>query len=93
VKPGGIYIVEDWAWNHWSGYQAPDHGWGDKVSPSELAFELAEATGSLRAGIEHVEVYPGFLAIERSNTKLDGSFSLDAAITRRASPVYDWFKR
>ena len=93
VRPGGIYIIEDWAWNHWPSHQPADHVWKEKVSPSELAFELQEAIGSFRAGISHMETYPGFLAIHRNKAALGTDYSLDHAVTRRHSPPYSWFNR
>lgn len=40
LKPGGLYVIEDWAWSHQEPYQAPRHPWHDKPALTNLIMEL-----------------------------------------------------
>ncbi|WP_157970940.1 class I SAM-dependent methyltransferase [Pseudogemmobacter bohemicus] len=46
LRPGGLYILEDWAWAHHPNYQSPDHAWHKHTSFSQLLFELTALMGS-----------------------------------------------
>ena len=32
LAPGGFYIIEDWAWEHWPEFQDPGHAWAAEES-------------------------------------------------------------
>src|SRR4051794_30506997 len=32
VRPGGLYVIEDWAWAHWERFQDPHHGWARETA-------------------------------------------------------------
>jgi methyltransferase family protein len=64
VRPGGLYIIEDWAWNHWRDFRRPQN-WSPDEHLSRLAFELVEATATNRGLVARVSIEPGFIAIER----------------------------
>ncbi len=94
LRPGGLYIIEDWAWSHWQEFQAPDHPWATKTPLTKLIFELIEATGTNRATsglevlIENVTTYQGFTVVERGGYKVTepAKFKLEHFISRRAVP-------
>ena len=65
LPPGGLYIIEDWAWEHWKEFHSPIHPWARYHSLSRLVFELVEATGTSQDLITSVEVFEGFIVIER----------------------------
>ena len=65
LSVGGLYIIEDWAWEYWEEFQSPDHPWARLRSPTALVFELIEATGSAMNVVTSVEVFQGFVIIER----------------------------
>lgn len=63
LRPGGLYIIEDWAWAHW-----PDQ-WpvfsGEATPLTQIVFDLVEAVGTSRDWISRVTVFQGFTVIER----------------------------
>jgi cephalosporin hydroxylase len=65
LPPGGLYIIEDWAWEHWKEFHSPSHPWARHRSPTRLVFELIEATGTSQHLIASVEVFQGFIIVER----------------------------
>lgn len=40
LKPGGLYVIEDWAWSHQEPYQEAQHPWYDKPALTNLIVEL-----------------------------------------------------
>ncbi len=73
IEPGGLYIIEDWAWSHWPEFQARSHPWINRTPLTKLVFDLVEAAGSWQLSqthklIESITVFQGFAAVERSNS-------------------------
>jgi hypothetical protein len=91
LRPGGLYIIEDWAWAHWEEFQAPDHPWSKETPLTQLVFELVEAVGTGRARpgspplIANVNVFQGLAVVERGGLDQPEppKFVLDDYISRR----------
>ncbi|MDR6587383.1 class I SAM-dependent methyltransferase [Agrobacterium tumefaciens] len=68
LRPGGLYIIEDWSWSFFDDYQAPDHPWSEHHSLANLSIDLMEemALGSM---IAEVIVSPHMIKIRRSGEK------------------------
>jgi len=84
LRPGGLYIVEDWAWGHWAEFQRSDHPWFGEIPLTRLIFELTAATGSCQVPwISNITLFQGFVVIEHgempSTTGCD--FKLQALIS------------
>ena len=92
LRPGGLYLIEDWAWGHWKEFQSPDHPWAAETELTRLITELVEATGSSSALIASLSVLQGFAVVERG--ELDarelGSFRLEDHISRRPQRTKGW---
>lgn len=89
VRPGGIYIIEDWAWGHWDEFFSPDNFWAYEIPPTKLINELVEFAGTDRKRniIKSLAVYEGFVVVERGEAEISSAnFSIDANIKRR--PTY-----
>lgn len=85
LRPGGLYVIEDWAWGHWADYQRPDHPWAKEIPLTQLVIELIECIGGPAAPIRRLTVSHGFVVAERawhSRGEL-GDFKLDNYISRR----------
>jgi hypothetical protein len=86
LRPGGLYVLEDWAWEHWPPYQTPGHPWTEQMGLTRLVQELVEATGSHHRGaVGTLTVYRIFIVVERGPAELpaDGGFRLEDFISRR----------
>ena len=84
LPPGGLYIIEDWAWEHWPEFQDPGHIWAGEQSLTALVCELVAATGSSRTLVRSVAVYEGFVVVERGDSTEDRhNFRLAGHIRRR----------
>ncbi|PSJ17747.1 class I SAM-dependent methyltransferase [Nitrosomonas supralitoralis] len=86
MAPGGLYIIEDWAWGHWRDFVAPRE-WAGKKPLTQLVTELTESVGSWTNIISDIAIYQGFIAVERGSRIIDNpsSFRLEEHIYRRPS--------
>jgi hypothetical protein len=88
LPAGGLYIIEDWAWEHWPEFQDPGHIWAGEESLTPLVFELVEAAGSSRTLIRRIAVHEGFVVIERGDSVEDPhDFRLGDHVRRRPWPA------
>lgn len=85
LVPGGLYIIEDWAWDHWSEFSSPDHPWASEEPLTRLVVELIEAAGTSTQLISSILVYQGFVVVERGPQHVDKAtyFNLEDHIIRR----------
>jgi hypothetical protein len=84
LPPGGLYIVEDWAWEHWPEFQDPGHVWAGEESLAAFVGDLAAAAGSSRTLFRSLAVYEGFLVVERGESdEIRDGFRLADHIRRR----------
>lgn len=83
LRPGGLYIIEDWAWNFRDPFQAPDAPWHEQNALANLVVDLMEdmVTGPL---IGSIEIHRPLIKVWRSTTKqVTAPFSKSA---RRGRP-------
>lgn len=67
LPPGGLYVIEDWAWEHWPEFQDPGHVWAGEESLAALVCDLVAAAGSSRTLFRSLAVYEGFVVVERGD--------------------------
>ena len=79
LRPGGLYIIEDWAWYHWPAYQGMFAG---QVPLTRLVTELIEAVGTGSDVIADVRVYQDFAAVRRGPAPIPTPFRLTERIFR-----------
>ena len=82
IRPGGFYIIEDWAWEHWPSCFV-DPARVNLVGLSDLVSEMVQAAGTSNSLINSVTVYEGFAAIERSKAAVPEEIVLKDFIVRR----------
>ena len=73
LRPGGLYIIEDWSWSFFEPYQAPDHPWAEHHSLANLAIDLMEEM-ALAKVIESFEVSPHMIKVRRSKKPAQAIF-------------------
>lgn len=66
LSPGGVYIIEDWAWAHDRRYQGQDHPWHKRVALTNLIFEITALLGS-SVLISEIAVHKPLVAITKSS--------------------------
>ena len=85
LRPGGIYLIEDWSWAHRAGAQDDDHFWRPYGDPTRLIFELVEAVATSGDIVASVHLDPDWVAIERGPRRIDDPlrFRVDDHVVRR----------
>jgi predicted O-methyltransferase YrrM len=74
LRPGGLYIVEDWGWAHWQGDKWQDRKKGynlDKPALSNLVFELIMLCASRPDILSYGVIEKGFAVFQRGTSELD----------------------
>jgi Methyltransferase domain len=64
LRPGGMYLVEDWAWETFPWFREPEHPWAAREGLVGFARDLVDATA--RSEIGRLVVSPRFVVIERT---------------------------
>jgi SAM-dependent methyltransferase len=81
LRPGGLYVIEDWAWEHWGEYNSPGNSLARKKDGlTRLIEELVVATGASETLIKSLTIYQGFIVIERGPAELsrENGFELNS---------------
>jgi hypothetical protein len=75
LRPGGFYMIEDWAWAYWEEFRPP-HPWSNEIPLARLVMELVEivggSSGDASAAIASVTIYQGFTVVERGRGPCEG---------------------
>jgi SAM-dependent methyltransferase len=95
LRPGGLYIIEDWAWAHWQEFQTPESPMANERALTDFIVELVEATGSSVALIGSLHVFQGFAVVERGELPLGNrdEFCIDHYISRRSPQKEPWIMK
>jgi cephalosporin hydroxylase len=56
LRPGGIYVIEDWGWGHWPNFSR----WQDSPALSNLIFELSMVCAAHPELIQRAILFPSF---------------------------------
>jgi len=65
LRPGGLYLIEDWTWGYKKEHQSPTHPFAGTKPLAELIHECVDVLGSTPSIITDVSVNVAFAAIER----------------------------
>lgn len=77
LMPGGLYIIEDWAWAHWPGYQNPGDTFYDEPALSNLIFEILALRGTHQDWFEDIVIKNVSMAVIQKGRADCGSEPLD----------------
>jgi hypothetical protein len=87
VKPGGLYVIEDWAWAHRPKSQEKGAAWSDRPALTNLVFELTVLTAVARV-IETVTIRDDLVCIKKGRGMLPASnLDLSGYLRSRTMPL------
>ena len=96
LRPGGLYIIEDWAWGHW-GNEFRLHASPERAALTRLVAELAGVVGSRQDVLASLDVRRHFVVLERGPGRFDGELDLGALHVWRRRGLRDsqaiWLSR
>ncbi len=79
LRPGAPYIVEDWAWAHWSNYQ-PHDSLAYQPSLSNLLFEISILAASAPDIVASVEVKSAMFIVRRGPAKISEGWRMSDSL-------------
>jgi hypothetical protein len=91
LRPGGLYIIEDWAWAHWEKFQVEQPKWLSRRPLSEFIVELLQLIATRPrhqkelSAVRNMFVYHGFVVVERGGLEIPppGTFKIQDHIYTR----------
>lgn len=85
LRPGGWYVIEDWAWALQAPFQDRDHPWGVNRALHPIVHRLLDLHGSRPDLVPSIRVFPDFVALERGPADVC-ELSVTDSIARRDRP-------
>ncbi len=89
VNPGGLYVIEDWAWSHWPGdeWQKPVGFFEGKTPLSVLVFEIIMTCAStLEGAVRSVVLTGNTIYVERGHRPLGDDFDVSRSYLSQGKP-------
>jgi predicted O-methyltransferase YrrM len=85
LRPGGVYIIEDWAWAHFPGPEWQEGGgpFGDRPALTNLIVELLMLAGRDSELISAIEVMRDTVTVRRGPAVVHGPLRLEAHYVNR----------
>lgn len=83
LRPGGIYLIEDWAWAHRPRSQGPDAQWANEPALSNLVMRLVILSASRFDLVPSILIRPGFVAVTNGRVEIGDDFDTDRLIVAR----------
>lgn len=69
LRPGGLYIIEDWAWSFQLPFQNPEHPWHAKPALANLIIEIMSEIGSTNL-IPEMRITRNMAMIQKSDARI-----------------------
>jgi len=80
LRAGGVYVIEDWGWPHWKGYD----GFMGEPAMSMLIFELVMLCATSPEVVSDIRIFPSFAFIRKSEAATDlVDFSIEKFYQKR----------
>jgi hypothetical protein len=86
LRPGGLYVIEDWQWAHSPDYQSGGFFHG-RPALTNLIFELLIAYGSHPDVFWNIIVRDWFIVVTRGSKQLERDFQLDDLMRMRGKKL------
>jgi len=93
LRPGGHYVIEDWAWAHWPGeyWQENNSYFGSKPALTNLLIELMMLAASRSDLIADISVNHNMIIVTRGASPLSpGSFDIGEHYLLRGKQFQAW---
>jgi hypothetical protein len=79
LRPGGLYVIEDWNWELMPEARSPDHHWASADGLVALVTDLLRLTGV--HVIPTMTVYTNFVGIEKGGGLEGNKIDVDARVS------------
>ncbi len=85
LRPGGVYVIEDWSWAHHPNYQSPDAPFSNRNALSNLLFEQIMLLGSAPV-ISEIRIWKFLYLIHKAKGAVR---NVDASQTGKRESIFD----
>jgi predicted O-methyltransferase YrrM len=80
LRPGGIYVIEDWGWAHWPGvWQTAESPYTFAPALTTLVFQLVMTSASRPDVVAEVAVSKDLVLVTRGQAPLDAAMDIAAS--------------
>jgi hypothetical protein len=91
LRPGGLYIIEDWGWAHWRGEYWQENRGGSYFSAqpplTNLLIEIMLLSASRPGFVSKMVVNSAVAYVERGPDRIEGDFELSEHYLNRGEPI------
>ena len=87
LRPGGLYIIEDWWWAHRPRFQGKDAFWHNEPALTNLIFDLAALQGTNPLWITSITLHGGMLIVHKGAGRMDNPLDMVAATMMRGKNI------
>jgi SAM-dependent methyltransferase len=77
LRPGGVFVIEDWGWEHWPGtWQTDANRFHGSLPLTNLIFELVMTAASDSGVVANVSVWNSMVMVQRGSRPLGADFDI-----------------
>jgi len=88
LRRGGMYVLEDWGWAHWSAYQQEGAPYSKEPALSNLVFQMSMLCATRRDLLPQLVINAGLVFAQRGwGTLNDDPFDIDQIIKSRGKQL------
>jgi predicted O-methyltransferase YrrM len=87
LRPGGVYVIEDWGWAHWRGDLWQKPYFRGKESMTNLVMELVVLSASKPEWVSEVSVGHSIVFVQRGVGAIEAGFDPAAYCLNRGNPL------
>ena len=79
LRPGGLYVIEDWSWELTPGARSPEHPWAARDGLVSLVTDLMRLTGA--HVLPGMTAHQNFVVVEKGAGLEGNTFDVDAQVS------------
>jgi hypothetical protein len=79
LRPGGIYVIEDWNWEMSPVFRSPEHPWASIDGLVGLVTDLVRLTGAHLIPV--MTLYPNFVGVEKGVRATEKGIDVDGQVS------------
>jgi predicted O-methyltransferase YrrM len=84
LRPGGLYLIEDWCWAHNPNFQGPDAPWADEPALTNLILEIVLRVGCNPGQTTAIDVSLPLVMVTRGPNQIDAmNFDVSSGVPSR----------
>lgn len=87
LRHGGVYLLEDWGWAHWTPYQGPEANWRDQPALSNLVMAVVMLKASRPDFVESITFESVGMFVTRGKADIPEPFDVASSYLARGRTI------